>query len=529
MKTILKKYAIVSAAILFAGITAGCTGDFEEYNTNPHSPTPEQMKGDNAATASLIQASLQALCYTGENTGQELEQFVGGDYGGMMAPVHAWGNADYNGYSTYNPGPSVYGATFSLIMKDIYTSYFQIRDITGSSGLVYHWMNIIRVAGSLRVSDTYGPIPYSKITGNDYTVAYDSMETLYDAMFADLDAAIEYITSVITSGDIVESLVDADVIYKGDFRKWVKFANTLKLRMAMRISNVKPALAKEKAEEAAQHAVGTMTEAGDRAENPDNDKSENPLHRIAYTWNDGEVRISANITSYMSGYNDPRLPKYATQEGGRYAGVRHGINRLVLGDRMKTVGYSNLVIDYNQPMLIMSAAEAWFLKAEGALNGWDMGSGNTAQSCYNKGIEVSMQEHGVSIGSYLTSSTRPAAYTDPSGSYSTSAPSTVTVPFSSSSSDKELNRERIMVQKWLANFPNGWETWADIRRTGYPKFMPVVSNTGTGDGVTNTRGMRRLRYPQDEYNNNKANVEAAVGLLGGPDTFGTDLWWAKKN
>ena len=85
-----------------------------------------------------------------------------------------------------------------------------------------------------------------------------------------------------------------------------------------------------------------------------------------------------------------------------------------------------------------------------------------------------------------------------------------------------------MVQKWIGNFPNGWETWADVRRTGYPKFFPTATNRSTA-GVSSQRGMRRLPYPDSEFNTNEANVKAAQQLLDGPDTGATDLWWAKKN
>ena len=75
--------------------------------------------------------------------------------------------------------------------------------------------------------------------------------------------------------------------------------------------------------------------------------------------------------------------------------------------------------------------------------------------------------------------------------------------------------------EWLGNV-------ADIRRTGYPKLFPIVNNLNT-DGVTVQRGMRRLPFPQSEYNTNNANVKAAVSMLGGADNSATDLWWAKKN
>ena len=168
--------------------------------------------------------------------------------------------------------------------------------------------------------------------------------------------------------------------------------------------------------------------------------------------------------------------------------------------------------------------QEWLL-AEGALRGWNMGG--TAQYFYEKGIEVSMSERGASLGSYLTSEAVPANYQDPNDSSNDiEAVSTVTPKWIDG--DFETNLEQIMVQKWIGNFPNGWETWADVRRTGYPKFFPTVENRSTA-GVSSQRGMRRLPFPVSEHNTNAANVKAAQQMLDGPDTGATDLWWAKKN
>lgn len=175
----------------------------------------------------------------------------------------------------------------------------------------------------------------------------------------------------------------------------------------------------------------------------------------------------------------------------------------------------------------MSAAEPYFLRAEGALRGWNMGG--TAKELYEKGVAVSMKEHGASIGDYLSSNKTQADYIDPVNSkYNFAAVSTIT-PAYDESATFEQNLERIMVQKWIASYPSGWETWADIRRTGYPVFFPVADNLSNGV-VSSTRGMRRLHYPQSEYNNNMDNLNAAISnLLGGSDNAGTDLWWAKKD
>ena len=248
----------------------------------------------------------------------------------------------------------------------------------------------------------------------------------------------------------------------------------------------------------------------------------NALHKTNISWNEGAV--SADILSYMNGYADPRMEKYATKnENGEYLGLRSGI-----WHRDSENGFdlfSKPVVTETTPLLCISASESWFARAEGALRGWNMGG--TAQSLYEKGIEVSMSERGASLGAYLQSTATPADYEDPNNSaHNIAAVSTVTPKWIEG--DEEANLEQIMVQKWIGNFPNGWETWADVRRTGYPKFFPTVTNRSTA-GVSSQRGMRRLPYPESEFNTNEANVKAAQQLLGGADNGATDLWWAKKN
>ena len=152
----------------------------------------------------------------------------------------------------------------------------------------------------------------------------------------------------------------------------------------------------------------------------------------------------------------------------------------------------------------------------------------SARSLYEEGVKTSMEERGVSDDYYLYSTNRPAYYNDPTNSSYSQQPLSTVCPRYDESAGDEVNLERILVQKWIANFPNGWETWADIRRTGYPKHFQVVNNLST-DGVSKERRMRRLPFPESEYNTNAANVKAAVSMLGGADNSATDLWWAKKN
>lgn len=517
-----KKYFLYSLPVAVLSLT-GCTGEFDRYNTDPNALTREQMLGDNVLVGQQISAIIPSLAQGQQNNSQMIDQMIGAEYGGAISCIALWGNS--GNFYTYDPRVGWQGIPFTTMMPQIYTSYFKIKQESNSSGVVYHWAQILRVAASLRLSDIYGPIPYSKVTSSAQQVPYDSMADLYTAMFADLEEAINAIKPAVLGGEDFSSLADFDYVYKGDFTKWLKFANTLKLRMAMRLVNVDATLAKTKAEEAVADPIGVMTASSDAAWSTFNDGM-NPFYRAGFTWGGGggEFALSANITSYLTGYNDPRLSIYSKDGSAQTVGVRNGIFQSA-STFATYQGFAKPNIGQNDPLLIMSAAEAYFLRAEMDLRGWD-GNG-TAKDLYEQGVTVAMQERGASIGSYLSGTNGPADYTDPSNSSNNATAVTTISPKFDTGATLEENLERIMIQKWLATFPSGWEAWADIRRTGYPKFFPVVNNRSS---VVNTaRGMRRIPYPQSEYNTNDANVRAAVVLLGGADNAATDLWWAKKN
>lgn len=507
----------VGGALMFS---ASCTDKFEDFNTDPKAPTPGQMEGDYANTASLLGSMIPAIVQGQENSYQMLDQMIGCEYGRMTAAKNHWGTDQY--YGTYNPPVGWTGNMFDTTMPQIYTQYFMIRDLSNSEGLSYYWALLVRVAGSLRVSDCYGPIPYSKIgNGSDFAVAYDDMKTLYNAMFADLDVAITGLKE--SAGSIAAAFADQDCLYGGDVTKWIKLGNTIKLRMAMRLVNVEPALAQAKAEEAVSDAIGVITSPADAAWS-NFIPGGNAFHKTNIVWNEG--RVSADLTSYMSGYNDPRLALYAqANSDSEIVGMRNGIFHAqnLCGTMDEPGKYARPNVNEASKLLCISASETWFARAEGALRGWNMGG--TAKELYEQGIETSMSERGAALGNYLTSTATPADYEGYSSEYNISAVSTATPAWNESGSfDQQL--EQIMVQKWIGNYPNGWETWADVRRTGYPKFFPVYTNMSTA-GVSSSTGMCRLPYPMSEFNTNEANVKAAQAMLGGPDTGATKLWWAK--
>ena len=178
---------------------------------------------------------------------------------------------------------------------------------------------------------------------------------------------------------------------------------------------------------------------------------------------------------------------------------------------------------------VFVAAESQFLIAEAILNGWISGS---AKDFYEHGIKLSMEQWGVSdFDEYVDDdSSVPASYeNDPVGKFPNYTRNTkVTIAWSDGATN-EQKLEKIITQKWIANYPMGIEAWTEYRRTGYPELAPVIDNLSNGVITNNARGLRRLRYSYKEHTLNAANYEAAKALLGGKDDESVDLFWAKKN
>jgi hypothetical protein len=237
--------------------------------------------------------------------------------------------------------------------------------------------------------------------------------------------------------------------------------------------------------------------------------------------------MGAEMESILTGYNDGRIDAYFNPSedaslAGNYKGIRMGID---IESKTQYLDHASIgsVID-GETITWMTASEVHFLKAEAALRGW-AGAGS-AQANYETGVTTSFTQHGVSgISDYLTDNTStPNDFVDalfavnniPYGS-------DVKIAYNAGGTNEE-QLEQIITQKWIAMFPDGQEAWSEFRRTGYPRIFPVVVNNSGGTIDTNIQ-IRRINFVQDELNTNSANVQTAVGLLGGPDNGGTRLWW----
>ena len=464
-----------------------CTDNFEEYNTNPYEPhslNPPMLFATMITTGINVQ----------QNDNQMIDQMVAGPFSGYLTMANSWGGSNFN---TFNQTESWNQIPFNTPFEKFYSNYFKLETATGGKGHYWAMAKLLRVNTMLRVTDCYGPIPYSQVANGKTAVAYDSQEDVYKHMFEDLDYVIQMLGEFVDEVGGLKPLEGYDPVYNGDYNKWMRFANSLKLRLAVRISNVSPELARTKAEEAVKSTRG-LIDTNDNNAYVGVGAEPNPLWLVASSW--GEIRINATIASYMKGYSDPRSAVYFTTSklGGDspYMGMRSGLE----GVKPATYsGYSMPNYEQKDDMLMFCAAETAFLRAEGALRGWDMGG--SARDFYEQGVKLSFDQRKVSgADEYLANAVAvPEPFIDPVNPAKCNyTPKTkITIAWNEGASTEE-KLERIITQKWIANFPLGFEGWADYRRTGYPEVFPSVSNLSNGAIATN-RQLRHLPFPLSEH------------------------------
>ncbi len=515
----------ISAIIpVFAMMTLGaCTKNFEEYNTDTNGVTDEQLIPDFNYIGGFF-PGLQ-LAYTSSNVIHMdiIEHVSAGTYAGYTTVTlpGIFNNvySIYIGWDSYNFMNIGLGQTMATVKE------LQRRGADVSAPDFFAIARILQVMSMEKVTKVYGPVPYSAYGAGGTSVAYDKEEDLYNAFFVELEEAKLALEAYVQQFPGARPFEKFDRFYKGDYTKWIKYANSLRLRLAMRLAKINPAKAKEEAEKAVADGVISLNEDNAAAFYENN--YQNALYVTAQIWED--IRSCGTLISYLNGYNDPRIAAYfepSEISPGEYVGIRGGGVNL---DHAILTQYSDVSLtnfDRASPTMFLAAAEMYFLRAEGALRGWNMGG--SAKELYEKGIIASFTQWGYSEAlavNYLNDDTSvPADYVDPvTPGNSTPAMSDMTIKWDESDSN-ERKLERIITQYWIAQFPDATEAWTTFRRTGYPRLFPVVVNESGGLIDTDIQ-IRRLPYPQSEYQTNNAEVTKAVLLLGGPDTGGTRLWW----
>lgn len=574
LKNIIRYAAALALPIALLG---SCTGDFEELNTNPYEVNPEDLPFEAQFTTPM---SYSYPCQ--QNLFQFWTNLQIDIYGGYFeSPNGGFTNQRYN----MNRGHC--GGMHENFMQKIFNNTRRlIRQCeTNNQPDFAAVMRVVEVYNLLNYTDTYGPVPYSSVIAADElperpgSYAYDTQEQIYETMISQLNKAIEGFATE-TPG-----LGGFDIWCNGDHALWLQVANQLKLRIALRMVKVAPALAQQYAAEAVQGGVLTDTDI------LISKGFENEMW-LMFNW--GDCGANASLVTMLKGYNDPRLPLYFTKNtkpivksGAKAIGtddngfeifnesdyltdpdtgekLKPGTSYLGLPAGCPIGGKPNMYSNYSgwagtftMPQPILFAAEGWFLRAEAKLR-WNLGS-ESVQTLYETGIRTSIRnqyayraafaEQGYSefkqalpdnwstlasdetINAYINGTSLPLDYVDPATSgYNSVNENDLNVKWNDAATDEE-KLQRIITQKWIALFPLSNEAWAEYRRTGYPKLFLVKQNESNGV-VSTEDGPRRLPYNENELNSNTEAVNAAIGMLnaeatGGTsgDNAGTRLWW----
>ncbi len=540
MKTKAYKYIV---GVLALSLFTAC--DFQKVNTNEFELLPEEGLMDGISIGGPITAMQKCVFPVGTqadgtsvaNRYQTAYNLAADCWSGYFGQNNNWGGPNNLNYFLKDGWvASSYTESYSTVVP-------LWQDLKGKTETqfpeVFALAQILKISAWHKATDMFGPIPYKEAGKGLITVPYDSQEEVYKSMFKELSDAIEVLTKYADNGNS-KLLPNADAVYAGDVHKWVVYANSLMLRLAMRVYYADAALSKKYALQAVNHSYGVMKTKDDEAkmERGASLEFKNNLDVLINQYN--ECRMGSSMLAYLGGYQDPRLPKYfntstvsqAVTVGtyGKYSGVPTG-HDVSSNDAFRDS--SRPAITSTTPTYWMRASEVYFLLAEAALHGFAVGG--TAESLYEKGIEMSFEENGIAsseVADYMSSGLKPSAYsfhlTNPGVNVDVPAVTEATTAWSGTDEEK---LEKIMIQKWIALYPNGQEAWTEYRRTGYPQLHSTITNYSNGE-VDSEVGIRRMRFPTNKSTSAEdiANLESARKLLrGGLDKAGTRLWWDNKN
>jgi hypothetical protein len=473
-------------------VAAGACADLTEVNTNPNSPEEVPAKFLlTPAIRNLVSNSVGSMLGTAAIWNQYTAeiQYAGTD---IYNQVQSTG-ISYSGYYT--------GALMNLdaiIKKEETVNSVQVARIL----MAYQYHNM---------TDKWGMIPYSEALQMtaDPAITLPKFDTQKD-IYYDLFSVLADAQSKLDPAG--PKIVEQDLLYKGDIEKWKKFANTLRMRMAMRLSEVDQA--KAQAEFVAAYNAGGFSDVKDDAVlwYTTDARTWHPAYDNAQTRDDHaigakivDLLLNGDATGTNYAQHDPRLRIYAerAKSDGAYRGMPAGrapghtidlssISRLGNRWRGRPDGDAK----------VMTYSEALFLQAEAALRGWIAAD---AEDLYNRAIRASMAYYEI-----------PAAEAD---AYLAAHPEWALTAAGS------IPLRQVAIQRWIAAFGNGDEGWFEWRRTGWPELVPGPDN------LNNDRVPRRFPYSDTQLNQNPDNLRAAMqaqGMTQGHVDVNARVWWDVK-
>ncbi len=475
----MKSYFIILLVLIMAA--ASCKKDMSDINTNPKAATT----APGATLFSSAQKSFSDILTT-PNVNNNVFEFI----------VQYWAATTYPQESRYDLGNrNIPQNWWTIIYRDV------LRDINESIRLIRQQpqgteaqeivrTNQLAIAKIMRVHafsvllNTFGDIPYSEaLNVNDPTPSYDDQQEVYASLLDTLNMAISELDE--SEG----SFGDQDLLYHGDVSGWFKFANSLKLRLAMVVADVDFNTAKMNVEEAAPNV---FTSNADNAvfqylSTPPNT---NPIWTNLVQSNRNDYVPANTLVKKMNDLDDPRREFYFTTDpGGAYSGGIYGAGNSF----SKFSHVSDMILEPDFPSIWMDYAEVEFLLAEAVERG--MNVGGTAAEHYNKAVTASITYWGG------TTADATAYLAQPEVNYAT-APG----PW----------QQKIGTQQWLAMYLRSYDAWVVWRRLDYPALQPPPSAI--------TPIPIRYTYPSNEQNLNEENYRQASQAIGG-DEVTTPLFW----
>ena len=504
----MKKFNIILFVIGLIVVSSSCSDDFGDINTPSNATTSIEPK--------FFMYGLQAEVAQNYQRNVNLYADLYAQYWANAVNSFGTGRYEYRDDWISNQWREFYTRTLRRDLA-IEQSFGDDPNFVDAIAIKEIWM----CYAWSRITDYYGDVPYFGASEGE-PVPYTSQEEIYNDLFIRLDAAINAIT-----GNSDQYVYDGgyDLFFDGDIVKWQKFGNSLRLRLAMRLSNVNPTKAQAEVQAAVNGPNGLMTSIDDVVRSPiQSDKGGyDYLNQMAWNWDN--IRISKTFSNYL--YNqssvgeDPRAPMWLTykiedtptskEDAGFaiYDGLENGYN-LVPSDFREIYATINLeggFVDFvgvpsKEHLMyinVMNYPEVLFLQAEAAMRGWISGDANTL---YLQGVEASMEYVGVDEA-------EASAYIDG-------------LPTLTGADESSL--KQLMTQKWLANFPNGIEAWADFRRTDYPDLTLPRDGVSGSSSVASGTWVKRVRYPDNDHLQDEANMPEALNTVE-KDRMDIRVWW----
>lgn len=534
------KKLLIYSGILLAGLQVGCTKGFEELNTNPLQISPDRFDG-----AYLLPSAQRS--YISTMSGYSGSLLFQAGWVQLLASTSTGGATYYSNMDKYVPSSNINSYTANS-WNNSFTGATQAQQLIKLLGddptkvNVRSAAKIVQVMHLAFISDLYGPIPYSEALRGDEgmnTPKYDNQRDVYLGLLAELETAINGFSSS------QPGFTNDISTYAGDIDKWKKLGYSLMLRMAMRMTKVDAAAARQWAEKAA--TGGPMSSVADNyVLRMDFANGYGNPNSAAIRVSDDfyQVRWSKNFIDFLKASNDPRLSALAeippagiaaasdvSQTGNNAAASQIGLpngydmnegdrditnapgypGSTGTGDDLSPIGrYSRpraaLTTNLNAPIIVMTYAETSFLLAEASARGWTV-PGNPALH-YRNGLSAALQ----TLATMDASATISAATAD---AFAAANPLDV--------SSLNASLEMINEQYWATtgsyfSFVEAWNNW---RRSGYPTLTPVSFPGGFSSGQI----PRRQIIPLNEATLNGPSYQAGVADIQGGDNWTGRVWW----